>query len=724
MKSSRPTPLWAIASLAALAACAGGGGPAPVVQTAPPPPAAPSPPPSSLDTAEYRRSNAATQVGVLPVWQAGIEGAGVTVGIVDTGIATASPEFLGRIHPASRDVTGLTRPITDEDGHGTFVAGVLAAARNGRSIVGIAPAVQLAVMRGDRQGSCATDQGCRFSDASVAAGINAASDAGARVVNISLGGSPGSSVLRQAFARAGALGTILVIGAGNGAGPEVDPMARSALESGNRDLVIVVGAATAQRDVAPSSNRAGAAAANYLLAPGERVLAFDHTGAEYLVSGTSIAAPVVSGAVALMAQAFPNLTPAQIVDLLLRTADDLGAPGPDPVYGRGFLNIARAFQPQGPTVLAVSGLPVSLAFNGTLGPALGDGESLKSALGAVPIADGYGRPYALDVGATLAPAAAGRLWPVLSAAASSPRRWGLGWGDVRLGFAAARRAERLPATADPDAHLGLAQRGLGYFSARAAQGEARLDLDLGALRLAMGTGALQPHGPDMGPGLVAVDAVSGSLPPRGLGVRAEVGSRALQAAVAHAADRGDHPAPGHVVTSLSVASGHGPVRATAVVARRKETRGLLGSRFGPALGLAGTASVELGAALDWGVGALGLRGAFRHGWHRIEARGAGLLAGGAGLRSTAASLVGQVETGVGTFHLGLAWPEALTAGRLALGQAAGGGAAALAVRAREKAIEAGLAHGPLALHLFHRLDAGNRVGLSDTGVALRLSTAF
>ena len=67
-----------------------------------------------------------------------------------------------------------------------------------------------------------------------------------------------------------------------------------------------------------------------------------------------MAAPVVSGAAAVVKGAFPNLTARQVVDILLRTATDLGAPGTDPVYGRGLVNLARALQPIGPTRAAAA----------------------------------------------------------------------------------------------------------------------------------------------------------------------------------------------------------------------------------------------------------------------------------------------------------------------------------------------------------------------------------
>ena len=85
----------------------------------------------------------------------------------------------------------------------------------------------------------------------------------------------------------------------------------------------------------------------------------DETGTQFLWSGTSFSAPTISGAVALMAQAFPNLTGKQIVSILFQTADDLGAAGVDSIYGHGRLNIQRAFQPIGTTSLADSKIPVT-----------------------------------------------------------------------------------------------------------------------------------------------------------------------------------------------------------------------------------------------------------------------------------------------------------------------------------------------------------------------------
>ncbi len=164
--------------------------------------------------------------------------------------------------------------------------------------------------------------------------------------------------------------------------------------------MIIAGALdTNGASIASFSDKAGTGADYYLMAVGVDDRAPDNTGTQFLWSGTSFSAPTISGAVALMAQAFPNLTGKQIVEILLGSANDLGAAGVDNVYGHGALNIARAFQPVGATALADSQTAVSLTDNGDMPAASGDAVTTKS-LGAV-ILDGYSRAYVLNLARTL-----------------------------------------------------------------------------------------------------------------------------------------------------------------------------------------------------------------------------------------------------------------------------------------------------------------------------------
>ena len=192
----------------------------------------------------------------------------------------------------------------------------------------------------------------------IAQGIDAARMAGARVINLSLGGSSPGSQLMSAMQRAVGAGIILVISAGNDGedpvkGTNADPFALVPAQNFPGQVIIAGsvgvadGSGTNLNQLSSFSNQAGQGQNWYLAALGYRVRTIDNTGTGYLYSGTSFSAPIISGAVALMAQAFPNLTAREIVEILFTTADDLGAAGDDPVYGQGRLNIARAFQPIG-----------------------------------------------------------------------------------------------------------------------------------------------------------------------------------------------------------------------------------------------------------------------------------------------------------------------------------------------------------------------------------------
>ena len=164
-----------------------------------------------------------------------------------------------------------------------------------------------------------------------------------------------------------------------------------------------IGAASSPTALSSFSDKAGSGAQYYLTATGYNDRAPDQTGAQFLWSGTSFAAPTISGAVALLAQAFPNLTGQQIVQILFSSADDLGTKGIDSIYGNGELDIQRAMQPIGTTSVADSKIPVSTTSNGSLPGAAGDAGGASAGrhpLGAI-ILDGYSRAYVLDLAKTL-----------------------------------------------------------------------------------------------------------------------------------------------------------------------------------------------------------------------------------------------------------------------------------------------------------------------------------
>ncbi len=419
----------AITALALLSACGGSGGRGPIVSTptpvpAPAPAPAPTPPPTNFDTAELRRSDGPGFHGAVTAYSAGATGRGVTIGIVDSGIDRDSPEFAGRIDPLSADFAG-NGDFNDVDGHGTQVALIAAAAKNNVGVHGIAYNATILALRADDQTNC-TDMerdsdGCGYSSTAIAAGIDRAILANARVINLSLGGKGTAFSVRQAINRATSAGIVVIVSAGNEGDvnddPEVDPsnpnrFAAGVQASGN-GLVIIAGSVNEDRMISGFSNRAGSLASFYLTALGNRICCVykdgellvetDAQGRQLVsvVSGTSFSAPQISGAVALLAQAFPNLTGRQIVDLLLSTGDDAGAAGVDNIYGQGILNIARAFNPRGATSLAGTSVSVALSnATGTTSGPMGDAGQTRQSIETV-ILDSYARAYSVDLGNSL-----------------------------------------------------------------------------------------------------------------------------------------------------------------------------------------------------------------------------------------------------------------------------------------------------------------------------------
>lgn len=418
----------ALGSFLATTACGGGGGgvgstptptpapvPTPTPTPTPLPTPTPTPTPTAFDTAEYRATLGAVSANALTAYSNGGTGKGIKVGVIDSGLDLASDQFIGRVDPVSANVAGGST-YDDEDGHGTAVAFTLAGLRNGTGTHGMAFEATIIVARADTPGSCATttgaDPGCSFDDANIARGIDLAVNNGARVINMSLGGDPPTAALIAAVGRATARGVVIVVSAGNDGedavkGATPDPFGAGIVNSAvSRNLVIIAGSVgsnnnrTAGADrISTFSNRAGSGPEEqfYLAAVGEGIRAPCDDTQVCSWSGTSFSAPQISGAAALLAQAFPTLTGAQIVQILLTSARDAGAVGTDPIYGRGVLDLTKAFSPLGATT-TTTGAPVSDSLNGTLSPPMGDAHI--GTLGAV-ILDGFDRAFALDLARTI-----------------------------------------------------------------------------------------------------------------------------------------------------------------------------------------------------------------------------------------------------------------------------------------------------------------------------------
>ncbi len=694
------------------------------------------------------------QAGAIAAYNAGATGAGVLAAVIDSGIIPTNAEFAGRIHPASADLVG-SRGIIDEGGHGTSVASVLLGAKNDAGTHGVAFGATLLVARTDTPGSCtdpSPDAGCSHGDNAIARGVDLAVANRARVINMSLGGSPANATLRSAIDRATAAGVIIVFSAGNDfdTDPTVaanpDPFAQIANDPLARGLILIAGALDSSNTALTNfSNRAGNGAATYIGALGRRVAAIDETGNSVPVSGTSFSAPIVSGAVALLAQAFPNLSSAQIVDLLLRTATDLGAPGTDTIFGRGALDIARAFAPQGSANFAGSAIPVSLINGGTSAAPIGDAQQTGT---AAVILDGYGRAYTLDLGSTVkAGAIAPRLAQGLGIGSQS-RMTGGANSAVSLSVASAgstARADRLLLSAHEQqqtrALAGAMFTRLSRDTVAAfgiMQGGASLKASLtgeGGPAFLVG----QQAGRDWGfqSRAKSAFAISHQIGATRLSVVGETGEATMWQRALLDGSRPDQKSSRYGAVGISADRRFGPFLLNAGVTTLTESDTLLGARFGGFAGVSGarTLFADAGIALALGRG-WSLGGAWRQGWTRLRA--GGLRDGADQLRSTSWSvdLTGQ-NVALRGDHFGLRVSQPLRVSQggfnltlptgydyASLSTTTGSRFFNLAPTGREIDVEAvwsaRLGGGWIGTNLFWRRDPGNIAAApDDVGVAVR-----
>ncbi|OYY91769.1 MAG: peptidase S8 [Sphingomonas sp. 28-66-16] len=753
-----------VIALMLVTGCSSGGGggvqmistpaPAPTPTPVPAPTPTPTPPPSiNYDTAEYRATVGAVSANALAAYQRGATGAGVKVGVIDSGIDLQSAEFGNRIDPASADFAG-NGSIDDEGGHGTAVAFTLAGRRNDTGSHGVAFDATLLVLRTDNPGSCATtgtNGGCTHNDANIARALDVATTNGARVVNISLGGSGASAPLVQAINRATAAGVIVVLSAGNDASAQPDPLAQIAQNDAvARGLVIVAGSVGSTDGISDFSDRAGSGANYYLTAVGERVRAPDNNDVPFLWSGTSFAAPQISGAIALLAQAFPNLTGAQIVDILYRSARDAGAVGVDPVYGRGILDLTRAFAPLGATSLASTGAAVSLTSNGQLSAPMGD--AVQTGLGAV-ILDGYGRAFGIELARTLQSSGPDR--PLTAALDGSQHHYSLATGDTAIAVTIASsgsetRIERTllsPGNADRARTIAATIAGRIGSKASFAIGLAQTAGMLGAQLAGRRDPAfLIARDPAQAQGFASTPAASVAIRRAigawGMTVTGEHGAVLSAGTSDLAALRGRADRFGYDRLSIGVDRQLGPLIARVTATYLDESNTLLGAHFGAGLGAARATSwfVDAGARIEAG-GGWSVGGSVRQGWTLAAVR----AVTGSGLVRTngfAADLGKDRVFGArDSFGLRIAQPLRVAAGGIDLAlptnydYATGGVSDVTRQRlnltptGREIDIEARygfpLAGGALQTHLFWRRDPGNIAALADdVGAAVRFSIGF
>jgi len=250
-------------------------------------------------------------------------GPGVPITIVDSGLDITHMEFAAR--PNTFLLNQQETPFESEEYHGTIVSSTAAAPTDGKGAVGIYPQAILRAYDLDF-----------LSEASIVAGISRAVAAGRSVINLSLGGDEPSRSIYEATINAFGRGSIVVAAAGNERQFD-DP----AIYPADFPHVLTI-ASTGQADL-PSAFSSTSLAVD-LAAPGESIpwqYPADPTffGA---ATGTSFAAPIVSGATAWVWTVRPMLDKTQIVELMRASARDVTPPGPDARTGFGLLNIPAA----------------------------------------------------------------------------------------------------------------------------------------------------------------------------------------------------------------------------------------------------------------------------------------------------------------------------------------------------------------------------------------------
>lgn len=262
----------------------------------------------------------------------------VVIAVIDTGVAIGHEDLQSKIVSGYNFIDSNTQ-IQDDNGHGTFVASVAAAeTNNSKGMAGIcwkAKIMPLKAMNSKGDGDYLQ----------LALAIRYAAEHGAKVINMSLGGKNDTPILKEACQQAVSKGCVLVASTGNDHAQVLFPAAYD-------DYCLAVGATDANDQVALFSNFGPEVD---VVAPGVWMVGAlfnpkDPTDLRHYAygDGTSYAAPVVSGAAALLLSYKPNLTPAQVMNLIRYTADDVNKttyPGKDVYMGYGRINLKTLLSP-------------------------------------------------------------------------------------------------------------------------------------------------------------------------------------------------------------------------------------------------------------------------------------------------------------------------------------------------------------------------------------------
>jgi len=353
------------------------------------------------------------------IWTSANFGAGITYGVIDTGVAAPWIGFQDRVDTAAATCTiAGCNSAFDDNGHGTFVASEIAGDVREFGLVGLAPAGAILPVK-------VLDAGGSGYVSDVAAGITYAADHGANILNLSMTFIPTADIVR-AINGAAAKNAVIVFAGGNSSRAFLNNAAIAGFTDAAIQRMIFMGSTNLRQQLSYFSNTPGRGgfvsttnkfysfASRWMMADGENIWGastyHDADGYTYItqMSGTSMSAPQAAGAAGLLAARWPFLlNTGTVADILLSTTQDLGKKGMDNTYGEGFLRIDKAFSPVGTLTVPVNNRKEQ-ATNGALvaGSALGSAAGISSAFSKAVGYDKYNRDFSIHVSSSiLSPAA-------------------------------------------------------------------------------------------------------------------------------------------------------------------------------------------------------------------------------------------------------------------------------------------------------------------------------
>ena len=326
-----------------------------------------------ISSSAFEQINLANGYALLEQNGKNIAGDALDVAVIDTGINLTHNEFSGsKVRSFSdginRDYINVDTDVTDDEGHGSHVAGIIAADKDSDNMHGVAFNSRIV-------GYKVLDDFGFGSSANITSGINQAVADSVSIINLSLGGVAASDI-RTSIVNAKNNDILTLAATGNDNDNQAIYPARYAADSDLQNYLLAVGSVDSDNNKSSFSNLCGDVANYCLVAPGRGINSPIHTfnSAYDSYNGTSMATPMVSGVAAILRSAWPHLTAADTAQILLQSATDLGASGVDETYGHGLLNAEAAVNNIGQSYI-----PAGLSIN-SAGYNLSDSNIVTSSI--------------------------------------------------------------------------------------------------------------------------------------------------------------------------------------------------------------------------------------------------------------------------------------------------------------------------------------------------------